>query len=386
MLQYTKLKPMKILCCLLIVLGSNLFVQAQTSFQYVVKKKDPSLWSICQRFGTTVPKVLALNYKKDAIIHPNDTLQIPLEEDFMIHTVHEKDKSLWRISRQYNVSIERIKAFNQKETNTIYSNEILIIPKKHIPIWDKEKQHLSYSLWKNLQYPTFDFKEQKDDFLHHNKQTFSIPKHLRTNKPKTQAISPVEYIKLYQDRTAGPQDGPTYYKKYTELYYYSMQATFFMNESLDAIIPSRPIPDSAYSFTPISLLEYDSTQSTSVCIRYLLYFDQQVGDLENKKWEWGLSRIGEFACCYHSPILASYEETDSSITEIKSELLSPLLIKQTTIHTVLKENKPHKINTQIFILECCPYDSPALIDEASYENGKLIEAFSNSSLRKKYNY
>lgn len=377
---------MKFFYCFFIILNSSLFLQAQTSFQYTVKKKDKSLWSICQRFGTSVSKVLALNYKKDAFIHPNDTLQIPLEDDFMVHIVSKKDKSLWGICQQYNVPIQKIKTFNQKEENRIYINETLIIPKKYIPIWNKKEQHLSYSLWKNLQYPTFDFKAQQAKFLYQNKKNFSIPKVLRNNKPNTPPIPPLEYIELYQDRSQGPQDGPTYYKKYTDLYYYSIQPTFFMNEGLDTIIPSKPMPVSAYSFTPLALLEYDSSSSDNVCIRYLLYFDEQIGNLEGKKWEWGISKTGEFACCYHSPVLASYTQTDSSITEVKSELLSPLLIKQTTIHTILKENKVYKTQTQIFILECCPYDSPALMDEAHYEDGQLVEPFSNKNLRRRYNY
>lgn len=379
---------MKYLFYLLIFCNSNLQLQAQrpNSFQYIVKDQDKSLWGICQRFGTSVSKVQALTNKNDALIHLGDTLHIPLEQDFMLHMVSKKDKSLWNISQMYKVPVYKIKQFNQKEENQIFLNETLIIPKAYLPIWNKKEKHLSYSLWKNLQYPLFDIDKQKEQFLYQNKKTFYISESLKQRKLKSQKISPEEYIELYQDRTEGPHEGgPSHYKHYTELYYYSFHATFLMDQALKNTISSSKMPKYAYSLTPITLLEYD-TSNSKISIRYLLYHNEQIGDLENENWAWGTLQKGTFACCYHSPILASYQQTDSTITEVKSELLSPLLIKQTTTYTELKNNKTYKTSKEIFILEVSPYDSPTLKDEAAYKNGQLSYDFKDKTLRKKYKY
>lgn len=378
---------MKFLFCLIIFWSNTFLLQAQhsKSFQYIVKEKDKSLWSVCQRFGTSLSKVQALNHKKDVLIHLGDSLNIPLEEAFMLHIVTKKDKSLWNISQMYNVPIYKIKQFNQKKGNLIYLNEPLIIPKAYLPIWNKKEKHPSYSLWKNLQYPLFDIEANKDKFLYKNKKKFSIPEALKKSKPTTKRISPEEYIQLYQDRTEGPHEGPIHYKSYTELYYYSFHSTFLMDQALEDLISSSKMPKFAYSFTPITILDYD-TSKTSISIRYILYYNKQIGDVKDKNWEWGTVQSGEFACCYFSPILASYQETDNTIIEVESELLSPLIIKQTTSCTKLKDRKPYETSKEIFILECSPYDSPILRDEANYKNGKLINAFTNKALQKKYNY
>jgi LysM repeat protein len=369
-----------LLYILLYTITNTLYAQVPTTFSYVVKKQDKSLWQICHQFKTTVAEVKTINHKKDPIIHFQDTLQIPLHRDFLFHYVSPKDKSLWRICKQYNVSTQDIIDFNKKENSNIHPNELIIIPKVLIPLSNKKKTHLSYSLWQNLQCPLYDI--QKEKFAYHKKKQFNLDSY--TIDPKLQKISPFDYISIYQDRTQGPQqDGPTYFKPFLPMYYYSFESTFVMDSTLNKVCypDAKQIKD-GYIFNATTILEFDSVQNV-INIRYLLHFHKYLKNTPPNNNSTSITlHKGQFACCYHSPVLASFQTTPDYEKKVYAELLSPLVIKQTTVIKTINK----KTSTSVLILECSPLDSPLLLDEAHFKNGKLVEDFNNVDLRKKYNY
>jgi len=113
---------------LFFLLGNTLGQSQVDYFKYTVKKQDKSLWNICQRFQTTVPTVQALNHRKDDLIKVGDVLHIPNNGNFIVHTVSSKDISLYNISKMHQVPWLAIQQLNGKKNETIYPNEMLIIP------------------------------------------------------------------------------------------------------------------------------------------------------------------------------------------------------------------------------------------------------------------
>ncbi|MEJ6951093.1 S8 family peptidase [Natronospora cellulosivora (SeqCode)] len=95
---------------------------------YTVRAGD-SLYRIAQEHGSTVDSIMALNGLESYTIHPGQTLRIavPREDNQEIYTVVAGD-SLYRISRQFNVSIDSIKKANALSSDTIFVGQRLVIP------------------------------------------------------------------------------------------------------------------------------------------------------------------------------------------------------------------------------------------------------------------
>ena len=77
------------------------------NYQYVVKQGD-SLYKIAKEYGVTVNELLNVNGLKNALIYPNQVLIIPLNNNgeiyFVEYVVKENDK-FEGIANKYNIRI-----------------------------------------------------------------------------------------------------------------------------------------------------------------------------------------------------------------------------------------------------------------------------------------
>ncbi len=121
---------------------------AGTSMETYTVKKGDSLWSISKRYNVSMSELLeANNLKRDAVLRIGQQLQIPVEgstatvaavtpdtyqptsfnQASTSYTVRGGD-SLSKIARQFDTSVNAIKAANGKTSDMIRVGEILTIP------------------------------------------------------------------------------------------------------------------------------------------------------------------------------------------------------------------------------------------------------------------
>ncbi len=103
-----------------------------------------TLYSLSRRYGTTVADILVQNPTADAGLEVGQILKIPYvgkaklavttkTADGIVHRVAPKE-TLFSIARQYNVSVDDIRAWNNlKDTPLAVGQEILIRQKAEIP-------------------------------------------------------------------------------------------------------------------------------------------------------------------------------------------------------------------------------------------------------------
>ena len=107
--------------------------------EYIVQKGD-SLWSISKKFNITVNELKQLNNLKTNTISINQILKIPSSEsnllDQITYTVAKGD-SLWSISQKYNTTVSKLKELNNLNSNILSIGQILKIPNKKIYIVQK---------------------------------------------------------------------------------------------------------------------------------------------------------------------------------------------------------------------------------------------------------
>ena len=104
------------------------------SSTYVVKSGD-TLYAIARDFGTTVDSIKSLNNLTTNTLQVGQVLQIPgeVEEDtsttvdYINYTVKSGD-SLYAIARNYGVTVDDIKDFNNLTSNTLSIGQVLRIP------------------------------------------------------------------------------------------------------------------------------------------------------------------------------------------------------------------------------------------------------------------
>ena len=109
------------------------------NYQYVVKQGD-SLYKIAKDFNVTVNDLLSANGLKSALIYPNQVLIIPLNNNgeiiFMEYLVKENE-SLESIANKYNVSLKDLDNYNNLEKLYLAGDQVLTIPTKA-----KQKTHM----------------------------------------------------------------------------------------------------------------------------------------------------------------------------------------------------------------------------------------------------
>lgn len=101
---------------------------------YTVKKGD-SLYSIANKYNTTVDELKRINNLTSNILSIGQILKLPSdkasdvenEENTISYTVQKGD-SLYSIARKYDTTIDRIKDLNNLTTNLLSIGQVLLIP------------------------------------------------------------------------------------------------------------------------------------------------------------------------------------------------------------------------------------------------------------------
>ncbi|MBS7020508.1 MAG: LysM peptidoglycan-binding domain-containing protein [Firmicutes bacterium] len=102
---------------------------------YTVKSGD-SLWSIAQRFNTTVAAIKSLNNLNTNELDVGQILKIPTltpntpptpPTTGNTYTVKSGD-SLWSIARKFNTTVSTLQQLNNLNTNTIHVGQVLKVP------------------------------------------------------------------------------------------------------------------------------------------------------------------------------------------------------------------------------------------------------------------
>lgn len=99
---------------------------------YTVKKGD-SLWSIANKFGTTVKKLKEINKLSTNILKVGQTLKISsveetIPDEYLLYTVKKGD-TLYDIAASYGTTVETLKTINNLENSNLTINQQIFIPK-----------------------------------------------------------------------------------------------------------------------------------------------------------------------------------------------------------------------------------------------------------------
>lgn len=92
--------------------------------KYTVKSGD-NLYSIANKYGTTVSKIKELNNLSSNLIQINQVLNIP--NNYITYTVQKGD-TLWGIAKKYNTSVATLNKLNNLTTTTLQINQKLLVP------------------------------------------------------------------------------------------------------------------------------------------------------------------------------------------------------------------------------------------------------------------
>lgn len=101
-----------------------------TTNTYKVSKGD-TLYSIAQKFNTTVDNLKRINNLTNNTLTIGQILQIPtsisMKDETQLYTVKQGD-TLYTIANNFNTTVDNIKTLNNLTTNTLSIGQILVVP------------------------------------------------------------------------------------------------------------------------------------------------------------------------------------------------------------------------------------------------------------------
>lgn len=101
---------------------------------YIVKKGD-TLYSIANKFSTTVSELKQLNNLQDNTLQIGQQLIISAPENNLKNTyIVQKGDTLYSIASAYGISVQELKELNSLKTNNLYIGQILNVPSQDINI------------------------------------------------------------------------------------------------------------------------------------------------------------------------------------------------------------------------------------------------------------
>lgn len=115
-----------------LTIGQELYIpkneETPTSNEYEIYtvKKGDSLWKISKEYNITIPELEKINNLSDFTLQINQKLLVPKKENNNIYIVQKGD-SLWSIARKNNITVDELKEKNNLTSNLLSIGQELIV-------------------------------------------------------------------------------------------------------------------------------------------------------------------------------------------------------------------------------------------------------------------
>ena len=98
----------------------------ENTISYTVQKGD-SLYSIARKYSTTIDKIKDLNNLTTNLLSIGQVLLIPTDTNLETTYTVQKGDSLYSIAKKYNTTVDRLKQLNNLTSNLLSIGQILIV-------------------------------------------------------------------------------------------------------------------------------------------------------------------------------------------------------------------------------------------------------------------
>lgn len=106
--------------------NDNSSVKNTGEINYVVQKGD-NLWTIANKYDTTIDDIKKLNNLKSNTLQIGQVLKIPGSTNYNTYTVKKGD-SLWKIADKYGTSVNKLMTINNLKSTTLQIGQNILIP------------------------------------------------------------------------------------------------------------------------------------------------------------------------------------------------------------------------------------------------------------------
>ena len=104
----------------------NKIEQEKNTITYTVQKGD-SLYSIARKYSTTIDKIKELNNLTTNLLSIGQVLLIPTDTNLETTYTVQKGDSLYSIAKKYNTTVDKLKQLNNLTSNLLSIGQILIV-------------------------------------------------------------------------------------------------------------------------------------------------------------------------------------------------------------------------------------------------------------------
>ena len=114
---------------------------------YTVKLGD-SLWSIANKYNTTVNELKSLNNLSSDVLQIGQVLSVPSNSVSAVNTYTVKSgDSLWSIANKYNTTVSNLKSLNNLSSDVLQIGQVLNVPSSSVSAGNTYTVKSGDSLW-----------------------------------------------------------------------------------------------------------------------------------------------------------------------------------------------------------------------------------------------